>query len=95
MNIKIKYSIAIIGTTSWSGLGFVRGVNYYTYFHNKYENKKPYLYSELIKNGLSGIFVYINPILLPFTIQKELYRLEIDIRNLKECKDTDYYYSLL
>jgi hypothetical protein len=87
--------MTIIGYTSWCGLGFIRGINSYKYNHYKYEKKETYMYSSLILNGILGIFIYVNPILLPITLYKELYRLEINIRNIQNEKNQDYYNDLL
>lgn len=92
----MKYKIiSIIAYTSWSGLGFIRGMKYYKYNCYKYEKNEPYIYSNSIIYGLFGIIVYANPILLPITLHKELYRLEIDIRNLENKKNSIYYNSLI
>ena len=88
----MKYSIAIIGYTSWCGLGFINGVRHYKYTHEK---KRPYIYLNLTIYGMLGTFLYANPILLPLTIHKELYRLEIDIRNLENEKNSNYYNEIL
>jgi hypothetical protein len=71
----VKYAMPI---TVWSSLGFIRGVNSYNYSHNK-----PYMYSSSFMYGMFGIMIYVNPVFLPFTIYKEFYRLEVNIRNLK------------
>ena len=95
--MKYKYSI-IVGYTSWCGLGFIRGINYYQYTHNILNNNdknKPYIYSNSIIDGILGIFIYGNPIFLPMTIHKELYRLEISIRKLENEKKTKYYNDLI
>ena len=86
MKYVMKYAIPI---TVWSGLGFVRGVNSYNYSHNK-----PYLYSSSFMYGMVGLFIYVNPVFLPFTTYKELYRLEINIRDINE-KNDKYYNELL
>lgn len=98
--MKIKYSIAIVGYTSWCGLGFIRGVNSYKYNNNKNNNNKyseyeSYLYSNSIIHGFFGIIMYGNPILLPFSMYKELYRLEIDMRNLENEKKSRFYNDLV
>ena len=93
--MKIKYSIALISYTSWCGLGFIRGVNSYKYTDNKYEKNKTFIYTNSIVHGILGIVVYGNPVLLPITIHKELYRLEINTRNLESEKNTSYYNNLL
>jgi hypothetical protein len=98
---KIKYmkikssSIPLISYVSWWGVGFYRGVNYYKYKHNKYESKEPYFYISSIGYGFYGLGLYSNPILIPFTIYKELYRLEINIRNLEDEKNSDFYNEIL
>jgi hypothetical protein len=89
--MNIKHKITIIGYTSWCGLGFIRGINSYKYNHEKYDEDKPYLYLSSIGNGLFGIVMYGNPILLPICIHKELYRLEVNIRNLEDEKKNTFY----
>ena len=82
----------------WSLLGFKRGLNLYDYNYNKFnsysDKKEPYMYSTKFANGLLGVFVYVNPILLVITIPKEIYRLEVNIRGLEDEKKTIYYNQL-
>ena len=86
-----KKYIAIICYTGWCGLGFIRGINSY-----KYDKiKKPYIYSDSLVDGLIGIFMYGNPMLLPIFIHKELYRLEVNIRNLENEKKSNFYNKLM
>jgi hypothetical protein len=85
----------IIGYTTWCGLGYFRGIDYYHYNHYKYEKKEEYLYSSLILNGLYGTIIYANPILFPITMYKEIYRLEINLRNMENEKNSKYYKQLL
>jgi hypothetical protein len=97
---KYQYYTAIIAYTGWCGLGFIRGTNSYKYSHsknsnNKYEKKEPYLYSDSIIHGLFGIIIYGNPALLPFMIHKEIYRLEINVRNLEDEKKNRYYNEII
>lgn len=87
--------------TGWSILGFRRGMQQYTYRYNKnnndsfYGTKETFLYSTKILHGLLGTFLYINPLFLfPITL-KELYRLEVNIRNLEKEKNTEYYHELI
>ena len=91
--MKLKHSIGGLMWASWSGLGYIRGINSYKYHHNKYETEKKedYLYASL----MLGIGIYANPFLLPFTIYKEIYRFEVDVRNLEDEKKTRFYNSLL
>jgi len=93
--MKIKYLIAGITYTSWCGLGFIRGVNSYKYTQNKYEKNETFIYTDSIIHGFFGVILYGNPVLLPITIHKELYRLEINTRNLESEKNTSYYNYLL
>jgi len=39
--------------------------------------------------------LYANPGLLPFSVYKEMYRLEVNIRNLEDEKTTSYYNNLV
>jgi hypothetical protein len=91
----MKNKLALIGYTSWCGLGFIRGVNCYKYSHDKYDKDKPYLYLSSVGNGIFGILMYGNPLLLPVSIYKELYRLEISIRNLENEKNSRFYNEIL
>jgi len=101
--MKIKYSIAIASTT-WCGLGFYRGTKYYKYdlekynldkYNIKYNIKKNYLYSNSIIYGFFGVLLYINPVFLPIIIYKESYRLEVNLRNLQDEKNSDYYNNII
>jgi hypothetical protein len=95
MKIQIKYSIAILGCTSWGGLGFVRGIHSYKYQHDKYEKEKPYMYINMSFSGIFGFIFYANPIFLPFFMYKEIYRLEVNIRNLEDEKKGYFYNELI
>ena len=87
----------------WSLLGFYRGQNSYDYDYCKNTKnsikynieQKSYLYSKRIGNGFFGSVIYSNPFLLIITIPKEIFRLEVNIRNLENEKNTDYYNDLL
>ena len=81
----MKYVVPI---SVWAGLGFGRGVNSYNYSH-----KGPYLYSSSFMYGVLGLVIYVNPAFLPLTTYKELYRLEINIRDINE-KNDKYYNEL-
>jgi len=70
----------------WCGLGVYRGVKLYTY-----ENSAP-LYSNAILYGLGGFSVYVNPVLLPFTLHKEFYRVGVFVRGGER---TRRYYDLI
>jgi hypothetical protein len=79
--MTIQKSLLIITLTTWSGLGFFRGINSYKYNHNKYE-KKEFLYSTSISYGFCGVLIYLNPIFFPIISYKEMYRLEVHFRKL-------------
>jgi hypothetical protein len=87
---KTKLLIASTIHLSWCALGFMRGLNSYNY--KKY--KETYLYTDKFFYGLAGICIYGNPFFLIITLPKELYRLEVNIRNLEQEKDSDYYNTL-
>ena len=102
-NISRKELSLVIITSSWTALGFYRGIIHYDYMYPKKKdtNKEPYLYSKelsyqtnRIMGGLYGIFIYINPFIILYTLPKELYRLEVDIRGLENEKKTDDYNRL-
>jgi len=81
-------------STSWSLLGFKRGLDNYDYNHKKYKYKT-YLYTDRIYNGIMGTCFYIIPPLTLFALSKEIYRLEVNIRGLETEKNSDFYYSFL
>lgn len=92
--MNTKTSLSIIGYTSWCGLGFIRGIHSYKYNHHKYEKNNNYLYLHVIGNGFIGIVLYGNPICMPLYTYKELYRLEVNLRNLEDEKQTSFYNCL-
>lgn len=77
----------------WGGLGFVRGIQSYTYYTNN--TKKKQMYIDKITNGFIGAFMYVFPILIPFTLYKEVYRLEVNLRNLEDHKKSYFYNQLI
>jgi hypothetical protein len=81
-----------IGGVSLSLLGFNRGMNDYEFRITNY-NKK--IYSMKIWYGIFGVMTYLNPVLLIFTIPKEMYRLEVNLRNMDDEKKTNFYNTLL
>ena len=61
-----------------------------------YCEKPYYLYSHSILYGLFGTVMYVNPFTTPFMVMKEVYRLEINMRDeLDELKDEAQYYRVL
>ena len=95
--MNIKYSIAITGCTSWCGLGFYRGIKSYKYTldNDAYKKNKKYFYIDSITYGFYGLILYMNPPMLPFTIYKELYRLEVNVRKLEDEKKSEYYNNII
>ena len=92
--MNIKKSLLIVGYSSWCGLGFIRGMNYHVYYHNKYEKKEEYLYLNSVCHGCYGAMIYAHPLFIPIIAFKELYRLEVNVRNLEKEKNTDYYHTV-
>lgn len=93
--MSIKFSFTKIVYISWCGLGFYRGLNYYKYKNINEKIKESYLYSNSIVYGIFGIVIYGNPLFLPISIYKELYRLEVNVRNLEIEKKSTFYNNLL
>ena len=87
-----KKDILKIGLSCWAGLGFIRGTQYYNYTRSYYESG---MYINMFASGIYGIMLYVNPFFVPFIIYKELYRLEVCIRNLEDEKHTDFYKKIL
>ncbi len=83
-------TLSLLGYTTWCGLGFIRGVNSYAY-EKKKTNMDTYLYLNAVGYGCCGILFYANPCLMPLSIYKEIYRLEVTVRQLEK---TDYYHQL-
>ena len=94
-NLHIKTAIAAY--SSFATLGVYRGVSSYNYdfkANTRMGNIKTYLYtSAAFRGGVYGI-LYISPIVNLFIISKELYRLEVNLRGIKEEMDTSLYYEL-
>lgn len=88
MSTIMKNKILIIPIT-WLGLGFKRGLDDYNYTVN--QRNKLYMYSDAFMFGLLGVIVYINPILVPLNVIKEIYRVEVNLRGLEEEKKKDKY----
>ena len=90
--MNVKKRLAMISYASWCGLGFIRGTNSYNY--NRYEKKEEYLYLSSFGSGFIGVVLYANPLFLPWTIYKEVYRFEVNFRNLENEKKSYYYNNL-
>ena len=88
------YRAKFIFISSWSLLGFNRGMNSYDYSHKK-DPKKQSLYLEKGLWGLCSSIAYVNPVTFFLVLYKEVYRLEVQLRGLENEKNTDYYNQVL
>ena len=89
-----KDLLLFVTGTSWGVLGFTRGLQSYDYNYTKSIHKESYLYISKGQQGLLGIFLYMNPLLFPISLYKEMYRLEVNLRGLEEEKKTLYYNTI-
>jgi hypothetical protein len=102
-NKKVLY-----GYMSCCMLGFYRGAGHYKFNHTiemaRYEksvqeknsNKKPeFFYHQYFISGIFGMMLYGNPISLLIMLPKELYRLEVNLRNMEDEKKTSNYNDIL
>ena len=84
--------------SSWSLLGFKRGINSYDYSHKKDSQVmkiKQDLYLEKVIWGLTSTIAYVTPFSFFVVLYKEIYRLEVQLRGLEHEKKTDYYNRVL
>ena len=62
------------------------------YHDTTYTPIKPtYFYITSISYGFYGSIVYIFPLTAPICFMKEIYRIEINLRNISDEKKTKYY----
>jgi hypothetical protein len=87
----MKYK-SYVAMSVWTLIGFKRGINEYDY---NYKNHKNYLYSAKFWYGCYGMLTYMNPMLLFITIPREIYRLEVNIRNLEDHKNGKKYNTVI
>jgi hypothetical protein len=104
MNYFLKNTKLYVFGSGWLFLGFYRGTQEYNfkyknklieYEKNKIPRKPIFFYNECFINGILGSFIYIFPIFIYKIIPKELYRLEVCIRNIEHEKNSRYYNELL
>jgi hypothetical protein len=90
-----KKAFGYVAAGTWTALGFSRGIYKYDaeFVHN--EPSKPYLYTSRLGYGLLTVFLYINPFFIPSILGKELYRLEVNLRNLSDEKKKPDYYQIM
>ena len=98
MKFSKLYTTLTVGSV-WTGLGIKRGADLYDSQHidsqhidSQHRQNYKYLYSDKLIYCLYGAVVYINPLFFIFTLHKELYRLEVKVRQLE--KDDNYYQLL-
>jgi hypothetical protein len=94
--MKINPKLLVLGSSIYGSMGFLglkRGYDDYNYLTKKFN--RPYLYSHCILNSLFGFVFYAFPISNILFITKEIYRLEVNLRNLEDQKQTDYYNQLI
>ena len=97
---NIKRSIGLFVIFGWPTLGFMRGIHSYDYHYSNgelYRNSvnKKYMYTDAFMWGCGSTFAYLNPFLLPITLGKEIYRLEVNLRGIEDEKKTDTYNKVL
>jgi hypothetical protein len=110
MSLTNKQKVFLGLYSAWTTLGCRRGYLQYKYkneqqmkryLEDKNANKsyvtkpEPFYYTNAaLESFFSGGIVYVNPFFLPWTIFKELKRLEINLRNLEEEKNSSSYYEV-
>ncbi len=111
MSLTSKQKVFLGLYSTWTCLGFRRGYLQYKHTHeqkmkkyleDKEANKsygakpEPFYYTNAALEGFfGGAIVYINPFFLPWTIFREIKRLEINLRDLEEEKNSPDYYRVL
>jgi len=92
---NIKYAIGV----SWVILGFSRGIQSYNYSNRSKSTGDTQLYVttyvDKLLYGIGGSLVYVNPVMFPFMVYKEMYRMEVNIRGIESLKNTDYYKEVI
>ena len=81
--------LLVSSLAGWGILGFYRGLSNYDYYTNPYK----YYYKDRVIHGIYGTIIYTNPILAILVLNKELYRLEVEIRSLTSERDKSHYYD--
>ena len=88
-NIITKSNITFAIMGGWAMLGFKRGVDSYFYCYSNQNNVPLYLNGFFW--GIGGTMAYVFPPLIFFSMYREMYRLEVNIRGLENEKNTEYY----
>lgn len=75
----------------YSLYGGFRFVNEDLFLRKKESNKRPVLYTDLFSSFIVGTMCYGLPGLNLWSLPNEMYRLEVNLRNMKEEKNTNRY----
>jgi hypothetical protein len=86
MNRINKHHLKTAAYAGWIGLGFYRGIKAYDYSYNKYDKDESYMYIYSMGHGCRGSFYYL--LFFPIMIHKEIYRLEVNMRNIEKEKES-------
>lgn len=81
----------LMAGSAWGAIGFMRGVQSYN-FETQLTNM---LYTDKFISGIFGVAMYLNPIGGMFMFYKELYRIEVNIFNIKREKESNFYNKLV
>jgi hypothetical protein len=79
--------------TAWASIGFMRGINAYKY--KVKDEKDEYFHTSSIIYGCYGLILYTNPPTAVLMLCKEMYRLEVNIRNMENEKKSGFYNYLV
>ena len=99
MNTRQVIRVATI--CGWPFLGFTRGIQSYDYHytHDKLPYRpsgiNSYLYTDAFLWGVCSACAYVNPFTFVVVCNKEVYRLEVNLRGMEEEKKSQEYNKVL
>lgn len=93
--LERNFKIGVAIYSSMFGLGVYRGIQKYNYNMRKNKYLPPYLYTSAFTHGIGNGLVYMAFPLWVFILPKEIYRLEVSLRGLKEEKEKGEYYEII
>ncbi len=97
--MSLRRYIAMGGFCGLGLLGFQRGTHSYKYelkrLNTRYNTKENFFYFEYLMNGVFGTIMYMLPPMWFVVGHREIYRLEVNLRNLEDEKQTDMYNRLM
>ena len=85
----MRYYKLYVPYVAWSGIGFFRGINAYKY--RTKDQKGEYFHTSSIIYGGFGLLLYANPPTAILMLYKEIYRLEVNVRNMENEKKSGFY----